>query len=626
MTSQLIPGSVQPQPEFLPASRLEMDRLDWPELDILLVQGDAHLDHPAQGPALLGRWLVAHGFKVGLISQPRWRDPEEAKADFTAMGRPRLFLAISAGSMDSMLAHYTAFRKKRSDDALTPGGKSGARPNRATLVYTGLARAIFPGLPILIGGLEASLRRVSHYDFWEDSLRRSVLLESKADLLVYGPGEPPLLEAALRLASRGGAAADTRRESGPALLLTGIPGTVSPRRSDQRPDLDMVELPGHEDILANPSLLMTATLALEALIHQGQKSAWQISGQRAIWHNPPAEPLSSAELDFIYGLPFSRRAHPAYREPIPALNVLATSLTTHRGCGGGCSFCSLALHQGRRVVSRSIGAIAAEAAGLLARPQRAGGRPQNAQAQPTVRAPGQQQGRSIKPVALSDVGAATANLWGAKCLGAVGKCVRRSCLWPHPCSYFKADQQGWLNMLNRLKSIPGIKQIRVASGVRYDLLLANNAILGEFLNNYVGGQLKVAPEHLDPDLLHLMRKPGPECFERFLGLFKGEMAKGRYLVPYLISAFPGSDSRRMRSLADWLRGRRWRPRQVQAFIPTPGTVATAMFFAGVDENGRPLPVARSDRERLIQHAFLTPASLPGGSGKISGPKRGPRNR
>lgn len=624
MTSQIIPGSVQPQPEFLPASRLEMDRLGWPALDILLVQGDAHLDHPAQGPALLGRWLVAHGFKVGLISQPRWRDPEEAKTDFSAMGRPRLFLAISAGSMDSMLAHYTAFRKKRSDDALTPGGKSGARPNRATLVYTGLARAVFPGLPILIGGLEASLRRASHYDFWEDGLRRSVLLESKADLLVYGPGERPLLEAALRLASGGGAAPGARGEPDFGLLLTAIPGTVTPRRSDQRPDLDLVELPGHEDILADPRLLMTATLEMETLIHQGQKAAWQVSGRRAIWHNPPAAPLSSAELDFIYGLPFSRRAHPSYLAPIPALSMLATSLTTHRGCGGGCSFCSLALHQGRRVVSRSIGSIAAEAAGLLTGPPGAGGG-FPAQPQFKVRERGQ-QGRAARPVALSDVGAATANLWGAKCLGTIGKCLRRSCLWPQPCSYFKADQQGWLNMLNRLKSIPGIKQVRVASGVRYDLLLANNDLLGEFLNNFVGGQLKVAPEHLDPDLLRLMRKPGPECFERFLGLFKGEMAKGRYLVPYLISAFPGSDSRRMRSLADWLRGRHWRPRQVQAFIPTPGTVATAMFFAGVDENGQPLPVARSDRERLSQHAFLTPLSRPEDAGKFSGPKRGPRNR
>lgn len=563
------------QPEFLPASRQEMEDLGWPELDILLVQGDAHIDHPAQGPVLLGRWLVAHGFRAGLISQPRWRDPLAAKADLMVMGRPRLFLALSAGSMDSMLAHYTAFRKKRSDDALTPGGRSGARPNRATLVYTGLARASFPGLPVFIGGLEASLRRVSHYDFWEDRLRRSVLLESKADLLVYGPGERPLLEAALRLETDG-MGAD----------LDGIQGTVRPRRAgDGKPGGDWLELPSHEEIEAEPSLLMTATLALEALIHQGGRGAWQVSGERAVWHYPPAQPLSSAELDFIYGLPFKRRAHPAYREPMPALSMLATSLTTHRGCGGGCSFCSLALHQGRLVVSRSAESIAAEAARLV------GG----------------------KAVALSDVGAATANLWGAVCLGRPEKCVRRSCLWPVPCRQLKADQRAWVNLLKKVRSVPGIKQVRVASGVRYDLALGDRAALIEFLNNYVGGQLKVAPEHLDPHLLRLMRKPGPECFEKFLGLFSEEAAEGRYLIPYLISAFPGSDSGRMRRLADWLKRRQWRPRQVQAFIPTPGTVATAMFFAGVDENGRPLPVARSDRERLAQHALVAPdpASPPG---------------
>lgn len=563
-----------PQPDFLPASRLEMERLGWYELDILLVQGDAHIDHPAQGPVLLGRWLVAHGFRVGLISQPQWRDPLEARADLTAMGRPRLFLALSAGSMDSMLAHYTAFRKKRSDDALTPGGRSGARPNRATLVYTGLARAAFPSLPVFIGGLEASLRRVSHYDFWEDRLRRSVLLESKADLLVYGPGERPLLEAAFRLEADG-VEAD----------LGGIPGTVRPRRAGDQPGGDWLELPGHEMIEAEPPLLMRATLALETLIHQGGRGAWQVSGERAVWHYPPAEPLSSAELDFIYGLPFSRRAHPAYRETVPALTMLATSLTTHRGCGGGCSFCSLALHQGRRVVSRSAESVSAEAARLV------GG----------------------KAVALSDVGAATANLWGAACLGQPEKCARRSCLWPAPCAQLKADQRAWLNLLKKVQSVPGIKQVRVASGVRYDLALGDRSVLIEFLNNYVGGQLKVAPEHLDPDLLRLMRKPGPECFEKFLGLFAEAGAEGRYLIPYLISAFPGSDSRRMRHLADWLKRRHWRPRQVQAFIPTPGTVATAMFFAGVDESGQPLPVARSDRERLAQHALVAPdpASPPG---------------
>lgn len=556
------------QSEFIPTTRAEMENLDWSELDILLIQGDAYIDHPAQGPALLGRWLIAHGFRVGLISQPRWRDPAEAAADLQAMGRPRLFAALSAGSMDSMLAHYTAFRKKRSDDALTPGGRAGARPNRATLVYTGLVRAAFPGLPVFIGGLEASLRRLSHYDFWQDKLRRSVLLESKADLLIYGPGERPLLEAARRMDAGGGPE-----------VLEGIPGTAVTRKADDQPTDDWVVVPGHEAMEASPALLMEATLTAEKLVHQGGRSIFQASSQRAVLVNPPAEPLTTAELDFLYQLPFTRRAHPAYHQPVPALEILGASITTHRGCGGACSFCSLALHQGRRIVSRSRESIVAEARRLSIK----------------------------KPLALSDVGAPTANLWGAECLARPETCARKSCLWPKICSNLKADQSGWLNLLQEVARVKGIKQVRVASGVRYDLALTDEKSLSEFLDNFVGGQLKVAPEHLDPDILKLMRKPGPEVFGKFLALFERVRSRSCYLVPYLISAFPGSSPARMRRLGDWFKNRSWRPRQVQAFIPTPGTVATAMYYARVDEEGRTLEVAAEDSQRLAQHSFLAPA-------------------
>ncbi len=576
------------QPEFLPTTHPEMEALGWPELDILLIQGDAYLDHPAQGPALLGRWLVAHGFRVGLISQPRWRDPAEARADLTALGRPRLFAALSAGSMDSLLAHYTAFRKKRSDDALTPGGKAGARPNRATLVYTGLVRAAFPGLPVFIGGLEASLRRLSHYDFWEDKLRPSILLESKADLLIYGPGERPLLDLARRLA-----------DQGPEADLGDIPGTALPRPAPGPGGDDTVILPSHGAILAEPRLLLEATLTAEKLIHQGGPAAFQASGERGVLVQPPAEPLNTAELDFLYGLPFTRRAHPGYREPVPALELLAASLTTHRGCGGGCSFCSLALHQGRRVRSRSRESIVAEARAIA--------------------------GASRKPVALSDVGAATANLWGAECRDRPERCGRRSCLWPRICPHLKADQAAWVALLHEVAGLAGIKQVRVASGVRYDLALTDEKALADFLRHFVGGQLKVAPEHLDPAILDLMRKPGPEVFRKFLALFEKVGGPGRYLVPYLISAFPGSDPERMRHLAEWFARRSWRPRQVQAFIPTPGTVATAMYYAGLDEKGRPLAVARTDRERLAQHALLSPDRESPAPARISR-RSGRRNR
>ena len=555
-----------PQPLFMPASLKEMQNLGWEELDILLIQGDAYIDHPAQGPALLGRWLIAHGYRVGLISQPRWQNPDQAREDLTAMGRPRLYAALSAGSMDSMLAHYTAFRKKRSDDALTPGGHSGARPNRATLVYSGLARAAFPGLPVLIGGLEASLRRLSHYDFWQDKLRRSFLLESKADLLVYGPGERPLLEAAERL------------KAGHS-DLSGLPGTATAESAAEAARPGRVELPSHEAIESDRRLLMAATITAEKLAHNGGQTAYQISANQAVIIHPPAEVLTTAEMDRLYSLPFTRQAHPSYRLAVPALEVLSKSITTHRGCGGGCSFCSLALHQGRRISSRSADSITAEAKSL---------------------------GR-VKPAALSDVGASTANLWNASCRSDPARCQRPSCLWPNLCPHLKADQGQWVGLLQKIAGLPNIKQVRVASGVRYDLALRDEKALEQFLAGFVGGQLKVAPEHLDPNVLKLMRKPAPDVFQKFIRLFQ-KVRAGRpcYLIPYLISAFPGSDSKAMKHLAEWFQHRNWRPRQVQAFIPTPGTVATAMYYAGIDEKGQPLKVALSDRERLEQHSFLAP--------------------
>ena len=560
------PKTTLKQPEFLPMSRQEMDSLGWKELDILLISGDAYLDHPAQGPALLGRWLVAHGFRVGLVAQPRWRHPLEAQEDITTMGRPRLMAAVSAGSMDSMLAHYTSFRKKRSNDALTPGGASGARPNRATLVYTGLVRAAFPGLLVLIGGLEASLRRFSHYDFWQDKLRPSFLLESKADYLVYGPGEKPLLAAANHLKD-----GDTD--------LSKLSGIASPQSATWDKPGEAEKLASHEDILADHRNLMEATLDAEKILHQRQKATFQACGGRGVLANPPAAAFTEAELDFIYQLPFTRKAHPSYTKPIPAWELLSTSITTHRGCAGGCSFCSLALHQGRRISSRSKASIMAEARHLARK----------------------------KPVALSDVGAATANLWGASCTHPNSqKCARRSCLWPQICPNLKADQSKWLSLLDQVAAQPGIKQVRVASGVRYDLALTNTQSFSRFLSHFAGGQLKVAPEHLDPEILNLMRKPSPDIFIKFLNLFEKISGPGRYMIPYLISAFPGSSQKKMKELSQWLASRHWRPRQVQAFVPTPGTVATAMYYAQIDENGHPLSVPTSDRDRLQQHALLAP--------------------
>jgi uncharacterized radical SAM protein YgiQ len=570
-------------------SRAEMESLGWKELDILLATGDAYVDHPSFGAALLGRWLVSQGWRVGICAQPRW----DRTDDLTRMGRPRLFAGASAGALDSMLAHYTAFRKKRSDDAYTPGGASGARPNRASLVYTGLLRQAFPGLPVVLGGVEASLRRAAHYDFWSDSLRRSILPDSKADLLVYGMGERAIAEIARRLAY----SPDLHK-------LRGMPGTAFMGGLEDLPqDAVCLRLPSYEDILAEPKQLMEATLAMEA---QMRSAGWAIQEHagRAVVFAPPAEPLDTAELDRLYSLPFSRLPHPSHKEPIPAVEMIRSSVTAHRGCAGGCSFCALALHQGRRISSRSRESIIAEVKELARRPDWDG--------------------------AVSDVGGPSANMWGARCAAEPKACKRSSCLTPSICPSFQDDQEGLAELLRALRGLPGVKHLRVASGVRHDLALRAPGYARALAAEFTGGQLKLAPEHLSDRVLALMRKPSFTSFERFLSLFEKESrsaGKEQYVIPYLMSAFPGCTDADMRELASWLRARGWKPRQVQCFIPVPGTVATAMFFAGIDASGKPVRVARTDAERLRQHGILTEGRAKPSRGEGRGSRSGrPRSR
>ena len=578
----------RPQPVQPPLSRAEMDRLGWDELDVLLVSGDAYVDHPAFGSALLARWLMAHGFRVGLVAQPDWRSPEAV----AALGRPRLLAGVTAGAMDSMLAHYTAFRNKRPTDAYTPGGRMGARPNRAVLVYTNLVKQAFPGLPVVLGGIEASLRRVSHYDFWSDSIRRSILLDSKADLILYGMAERALIELCIRLARGRG--------------FTGLTGSVFVGdQADFPSGEEMVRLPGHEEILADPFKLVELTLAQERQIHQGRAWAIQQAGDRSIVIAPPAEPLSTAELDSLYALPFTRRAHPSYDQPIPAVEMIRHSVTSHRGCGGGCSFCSLALHQGRRIRSRTAGSIRAEVEAMAGQPWWTG--------------------------ALSDVGGPSANMWQAECAADPGDCDRVSCLWPKICPHFRSDQAGYVKLLHSLADLPGVNHVRAASGIRHDLALAEPRATADLIANFVGGQLKIAPEHISPSVLHLMRKPKQEVFDRFVEYFQEisrRAGKEQYLTPYLMSAAPGCDDRAMTELVAYLKKRNWRPRQVQCFVPTPGTLATAMYASGRDWQGRPIASARSDRDRRRLHGRLAPkpvgAKKPG-SGK-SGRRTGKAGR
>lgn len=564
------------QPDFLPTTRQEMQALGWPELDVLLVSGDAYIDHPAFGAALLGRWLTGHGFRVGIVAQPRWDSLE----DVQRLGRPRLFVGITAGALDSMLAHYTAFRRKRRDDAYTPGGLAGARPNRACIVYANLIRKAFPGLPVVLGGIEASLRRVSHYDFWTDSLRRCILLDAKADLILYGMAERSVLALARILDDD----PDALSKAGPARLAGRLPGAVfvCPKREPPR-NIPCVSLPSHEQIVESPFKLVQATRLLEQQVHQGATWAVQPCADRLVVLTPPSAPLTAGEMDALYGLPFARKPHPSYTKRIPAMEMIAWSLTTHRGCGGGCSFCSLALHQGRRISSRSRASILAEAEHLTTLRDWKG--------------------------CLSDVGGPSANMWGAVCAKLGEDCSRDSCMHPAICKFFKVDQEAGLALLETLRRLPKIRHVRVASGVRFDLLLKDQGATRGLIRHFVGGQLKLAPEHCADTVLRLMRKPGFKIFEHFLDFFERESraaGKKQFVVPYLMSAFPGCTVKDMRELARWLKSKGWRPQQVQCFVPTPGTMATAMYYAEADAKGNKLDVAKTDAQRLEQHRILMP--------------------
>lgn len=573
------------QPLFLPTTKAEMQALGWNQLDILLISGDAYVDHPTFAVALLGRWLVAHGYRTGIIAQPRWDTPD----DIMRMGRPALFAGISAGAIDSMLAHYTAFRKKRHDDAYTPGGKAGARPNRALIVYTNLVRQAFRGLPVILGGIEASLRRTTHYDFWTDSIRRSILLDSKADMLMYGMGEYAIRDIAAKL----DAAREARGEAATLLdAVTSVVGTAYLQSAtaplayytNNRPaDTKVFELPSHEAIIENNTLLMDATLMQEQHIHKATAWATQQVGNRLLVITPPAPPMTTEDLDALYALPFTRKAHPSYKLPIPAEEMIRTSITTHRGCGGGCSFCSLALHQGRRIASRSRESIMREAEQLAS--------------------------TSRRGVSISDVGGPSANMWQAHCRYDPSACRRSSCMFPTICKGFVVNQRDAVTLLRDIQECDGVRHVRVASGVRFDLALKDEEALRAYTMEFTGGQLKVAPEHICDSVLELMRKPSLEVFEEFLDaftMFSDEAEKEQYVIPYLISAFPGCTDSNMRELANWLQRRGWSPQQVQCFIPTPGTVATAMFATGTAPDGSPIFVARTDAARLKQHAILMP--------------------
>ena len=555
---------------FLPINKEEACKRGWEELDVIFVSGDAYIDHPAFGVPLLARWLECHGFRVGIIPQPDWRSKEA----FMALGRPRLFFAVSAGAMDSMVAHYTPARKLRRDDAYTPGNRHGGRPNRATIIYTSRLKEAYRDVPVVIGGIEASLRRFAHYDFWEDKVRRSIIFDAKADLLVYGMGEAPLLELAGRM--HGGE--DFKS-------LTDIRGTafIAHGMLEARPA--MVEIPSFEEVAADRLKYGVAF----RLLSQEQnprcaKTVVQKQGERFLVCNPPAYPLSEQVLDSVYALPFAKAPHPSYKEPIPAYEQIKTSVTTHRGCFGGCAFCAITHHQGTTIQSRSEASILLEIKNLAEQKWFKG--------------------------SISDIGGPTANMYGLKCgdSAAEASCRRGSCLYPRPCKNLLMSDKRAAELLGKSRRMPGVKHTAVSSGVRYDLLEYQGAYLKELLGHHVGGLLKVAPEHVVERVTEVMRKPGRKEFEKFLALFRKESAtlgKRQYVVPYFISGHPGSTLSDMVDLALFLKGSGLRVEQVQDFTPTPGTLSTCIFYTGVDPfSGKEVYVPRGDKEKRLQKALL----------------------
>ena len=556
-----------------------MEARGWDELDVLIVTGDAYVDHPAFGPVLIARFLEGRGYRVGLVAQPRWDRPD----DVLAMGRPRLFVGVSAGNLDSMLNKLTAQKKVRSDDQYSPGGRTGCRPNRASIVYANLVRGAMPGVPVVLGGIEASLRRIAHYDYWSDKIRRSVLLDAKADLLVFGMGEQPIWEVTQRLDAGEdiGAIRDVR---GTAVVL-GKGAWEDLPRSRYVPDGKVVELPSYEEVARDPDAFSRMSGLFQRETNPGNaRPLVQAHGDQAVYFNPPAPALDTEAMDALYDLPFARAAHPDYDQPIPAFETVKHSIVTMRGCFGGCSFCSITEHEGRVISSRSAESVLREVRAL--------------------RRMGDFRG------VISDVGGPTANMYQMACKSEEieRSCRRLSCVHPGVCENLVTDHQPLVQLLRKVREEEGVDKVFIASGVRYDLAERSPEFIDELAAHHTGGQLSVAPEHVDEDVLDKMKKPGAESYERFADMFacaSEEAGKDQHLVPYYISGHPGSTLQSMIALARYLKRRGIRPRQVQDFIPTPMSMATSMYVTGKDPfTQEPVYTAKTMREKRMQKALL----------------------
>ena len=562
---------------FLPVSRADMDARGWDQCDFVYVCGDAYVDHPSFGMAIITRVLEAHGYRVGVICQPDWTDP----ASISALGEPRLGFLVSAGNMDSMVNHYTVNKKPRHEDAYTPGGRAGARPNRAVTVYGNLIRRTFKDKPIIIGGIEASLRRLAHYDYWQDKLKRSVLLDSGADLLLYGMGEHSIVEVADALAA-----------GLPIEQITFVNGSVyrvsGPQALDNVYDYEL--LPSWDELAAD-----RITYARSFNIQQQNMDP--ITGRRLVEpypngvyvvQNPPAAPLTTAEMDEVAELPYARHWHPDYDEAggIPAFDEIRFSISSNRGCFGECSFCALAFHQGRMLQVRSRESIIREAELLTRDPEFKG--------------------------YINDVGGPTANFFKPACTKQLthGVCQRRRCLWPSVCRNMDTNEDAYAELLRDLRQLPGVKKVFVRSGIRFDYTMADasDKFLVELLQHHVSGQLRLAPEHVSDAVLSVMGKPRREVYDAFVERFErlsAEYGLKQYVVPYLISSHPGSTMREAVELAEAVRDMGYMPEQVQDFYPTPSTMSTCMFYTGVDPRTmEPVYIPRDPHEKAMQRALI----------------------
>ena len=650
-SSTVLVGNRQPVGKaapFLPMSRTEMTQLGWDACDIVLVTGDAYVDHPSFGMAIIGRLLEAQGFRVGIIAQPDWQSAEP----FKILGKPTLFFGVTGGNLDSMVNRYTADRRLRHDDAYTAGGEGGRRPDRSTIVYTQRCREAFKDVPIVLGGIEASLRRIAHYDYWSDKVRRSILADAKADLLIYGNAERAVVEVANRLA-----AGETPRElesiRGVALFRP-VPDHYAELHADDLDSADegaarrsgdtVIRLPAYDDVKDDKEAYARASRVLHREANPGNaRPLVQRHGDRDLWLNPPPIPLTSAEMDAVYDLPYARAPHPSYGDAkIPAWDMIKFSVTIMRGCFGGCTFCSITEHEGRIIQNRSEGSILREIERIRDKTPGFTG-------------------------VISDVGGPTANMYRMACKDPKieAACRLPSCVFPDICPNLNTSHDDLIRLYRKVREVKGVKKVMVASGVRYDLAVRSPEYVEELVTHHVGGRLKIAPEHTERGPLDKMMKPGIGTYDRFKELFDAaakKAGKQYYLIPYFIAAHPGTTDEDMMNLALWLKKNDYRADQVQTFLPSPMATATAMYHTGVNPlrgvrrgGSETVEAIKGLRQRRLHKAFLryhdpdnwpvlrealkqmgradligprpdqlVPFQQPPGTGKIAGASRSPR--